>query len=541
MRWGVLILVLMTAAAARGAEQPTTKLTGTIVDLKSGEPLPARLSVRSSTGKWHVVKTASTAGSALEYRKLRGTKSLEVHTTLSAHPFVVELPPGKYTFVAERGKEYHTTTKIVDVGTDPVAIQLGLRRWTDMAALGWFSGDTHVHRTLDELPNVMLAEDLNVALPLTQWVTKSDTPPTKGDKNTDGGGPPKLIRIDDTHVVWPLNTEYEIFTVGPKRHTLGAVFILNHRQPFELGTPPVAPIAQEARRQKAILDLDKHSWPWSLMLVPTMKVDLFELTNNHVWRTDFHFKRFRAGALPEFLDVETDDEGMTERGWVDFGFGTYYALLNCGFRMRPTAGTASGVHPVSLGFGRVYVYAPTKGKLDYGQWIKGLDAGNSFITTGPMLPLRFNKQLPGHTFSVKAGETPSCKITGAAESARPLSKIEIIVNGEVRSRVKPLNRKTAKGGFTSPLDISLELDGSSWVAVRCESELPNGRFRFAHTAPVHFDVAGQPLRPKQAEVRYFVRRMEEELVNNRGVLKPAALAEYQKALEAYREIAKRAR
>jgi hypothetical protein len=88
--------------------------------------------------------------------------------------------------------------------------------------------------------------------------------------------------------------------------------------------------------------------------------------------------------------------------------------------------------------------------------------------------------------------------------------------------------------------VLLDLDGSSWVAVRCESELPNGRFRFAHTAPVHFDVAGQPLRPKQAEVRYFVRRIEEELVNNRGVLKPDALAEYQKALNVYREIAKRA-
>ena len=45
----------------------------------------------------------------------------------------------------------------------------------------------------------------------------------------------------------------------------------------------------------------------------------------------------------------------TERDWTLYGFQTYYALLNCGFHLRPAAGTANGVHPVPLGFSRVYV------------------------------------------------------------------------------------------------------------------------------------------------------------------------------------------
>ena len=49
--------------------------------------------------------------------------------------------------------------------------------WVDMAARGWYSGDTHTHRTLDELPNVMLAEDLNVAFPLVDWVREAFVPP----------------------------------------------------------------------------------------------------------------------------------------------------------------------------------------------------------------------------------------------------------------------------------------------------------------------------------------------------------------------------
>ncbi len=93
------------------------------------------------------------------------------------------------------------------------------------AASGWYSGDTHLHRTVDELRNVLLAEDLNVALPLTSWVTFANKPPASGDKNIQDAQLSSLIEIDKQHVIWPRNTEYEIFTVGDKRHTLGALFV----------------------------------------------------------------------------------------------------------------------------------------------------------------------------------------------------------------------------------------------------------------------------------------------------------------------------
>jgi len=136
-----------------------------------------------------------------------------------------------------------------------------------------------------------------------------------------------------------------------------------------MGVPPVAPVAAEARRQGALLDLDKHSWPWSLMLVPVMNVDLYELANNHIWRTDFYFRNWTLDT--KLLDRNLADAkaGWVEREWIDFGFRTYYTLLNCGFRMRPTAGTASGVHPVPLGFGRVYVQL--ENGFDYNRWMTG--------------------------------------------------------------------------------------------------------------------------------------------------------------------------
>ena len=70
-----------------------------------------------------------------------------------------------------------------------------------MAKRGWFSGDTHVHRTPAELPNVMLAEDLNVAFPLSHWGYDAHTPPPKADTNANVVVSKDLVKIDTSHGV----------------------------------------------------------------------------------------------------------------------------------------------------------------------------------------------------------------------------------------------------------------------------------------------------------------------------------------------------
>ena len=155
---------------------------------------------------------------------------------------------------------------------------------------------------------------MNVALPLTYWVTKAGVPPSSGDKTSLKERAGGLIGVDDQHVIYPINTEYEIFTVDSKQHTLGAVFILNHKEPFSIGAPPVKPIASLAREQNALLDLDKHNWQWSLMLVPVMNIDLYELTNNHIWRTKFGYKGWEPVTSPPFMNIDRDARGWTERG-----------------------------------------------------------------------------------------------------------------------------------------------------------------------------------------------------------------------------------
>ena len=536
----IVIMLTLLIECSMSKAQNVTLLNGQIVDANSGKLLTCRIYICDENGQWYFPRCASPNGSAIVYQKQNwvNKNSIEMHTTLSADPFTIRLPSGKYKITVERGKEYFPQTTSVNIGTEPVKLVIPLKRWIDMAELGWYSGDTHVHRTLEELPNVQLAEDLNVSFPLLYWVTKAFQPPSTGDKSINQKIQPRMIVIDKTHIIYPLNTEYEIFSVNGKNHTLGAFFVLNHKSVLQEGVPPVASIAEKSRQEGGLLELDKHNWPWSMMLVPIMNIDLFELANNHLWRTEFAFSQF-GEAPPEFIEVETDMKGFTERGWIEYGFKNYYVLLNCGFNLRPTAGTASGVHPVPLGFSRVYV--KIESGFDYDMWIQGLNEGRSFVTTGPMLFVTINSFDPGHVFCQSAENTPTYSVVGTAKSIYPLECIEIIINGRVAKMVEAENVEMPSGAYSSRINENINVVTSSWIAIRCFERRTDGRFRFAHTSPFHVKVEGKPLQAGKAEVNFLIRRIQEQIVRNEGVLPEEALNEYHQALEIYQKIAQSAK
>ncbi|MAT69418.1 MAG: hypothetical protein CMJ58_07815 [Planctomycetaceae bacterium] len=514
----------------------TSRLVGYVFDAATGAPLPARVTVHNAQGEWLLANSAG--GTAVHYdcRQARFPDSQEVHATVSADPFEVTLQPGVYTVRVERGKEFIPAVRQVVVGDGPVRLEFRLRRWIDMAERGWYSGDVHVHRGVDELPNVMLAEDLNVAFPLSFWTTDEAPPldPVAGDVRVSA----EPLQVDPAHVIYPMNTEYEVERIGDRERLLGAMIVLNHQAPFSASALPVGPVADLVRAQGGIVDLDKHSWPWSLMLVPVMGADLFELANNHLWQAEFGLPDWTLDAAPEFMDVERDQDGFTEWGWVDFGLKTYYALVNSGFRLRVSAGTASGVHPVPLGFNRVYVRLPEG--FNYDAWVAALDAGRSFVTNGPMLEATFNGRDPGATFHCGGDERPVVRVHALASSVHPLERIEIVVNGRVRREIRPDNVALPSGGYQSEIDVQVSDEKSFWVAVRCFEDNPAGRVRFAHCNPAYVDVAGKPLPPRKEEVAYFIDRMKQQLEVDQHYLSPEQLADFRRALAAYEALAERA-
>jgi DNA-binding PadR family transcriptional regulator len=248
-----------------------------------------------------------------------------------------------------------------------------------------------------------------------------------------------------------------------------------------------------------------------------------------------------------------------ERDWLHYTLGMYYTLLNTGARHPPTAGTANGVHPVPAGFSRVYV--PLPDGFDYDRWLAGLRAGRSFVTTGPMLFARVEGKHPGETFHFDGESELSVAVEVVSE--QPLSFGEIVGNGIPRHLLRPQNEQTPEGAFRSWIEQTVTCSESGWLAVRvwedrserlvdepssgsvsndprrggliklAEPERPEGRFRFAHTAPWYVTIGDEPVRLRREEKRYLVQRMQAEIDRSRHVLPAEALVEYERALDHY--------
>ena len=544
---------LLVALTASRAAESTVPVYGDITDAATGKPVAARLYLRGDTdGKWHFPKSVPPFGNAVRYEKRSGfnTNATEYHTTLSAHQWVAELPPGRYTAVVERGKEYLPLTNQFTVAAKPVEVKLPLKRWVNMAERGWFSGDAHNHRAPAELASAMLAEDVNVALPMLDWTTVDTVPPALSDRNMKGDFGAQPVVVDPTHVWYPRNTEYEIFRSGGKAHTLGAFLILGHKERFDIPVFPLRRVSERAHAEGGLIDLEKHNWPWSVAIVPVLKPDLFELANNHHWRVEFGVRNWAVPA-PAWMKLPGNGSGTdSELAWTHYGFETYYALLNCGFRLKPTAGTANGVHPVPLGFSRVYVHC--EGGFSYEKWMKGLGEGRSFVTTGPMVVAKVNGQLQGQT--LKLGKEPT-KVRVAGEIiAEPLyqsqsvtgwTHMRVLVNGvSVTNKVTGFPPSDDERPSDKPPDGKFEfeipVETSGWIVVHTE-EVCSGRLRFAHTAPWWVEIEGKPLRPRREQADWFVQRTEEEIARNTGVLPAEALAEFHEALAAWKKIQATAR
>lgn len=511
----------------------SAELTGVVTDAATGRPLAARVYLRDDSGRWHLAQSADPAGSAVPYAvKRAATGSVEVHTTLSAHSFRAEVPIGRLTVRVERGLEYRPAEAVVDVPAGGTRVELAVSRWSDLAARGWFSGDVFVHRPLAECANLLLAEDVNVLFPIHYWTTESGVPPSPGNRTKSGGDPaPELLTIDATHVIWPVNSEIELFTVAGRSHLQGAFWVFGHRAPLTAAVPPLSEIAAQIREQGGLVDTEKPNWPWTVALMPILQPRFFRVLNNHHWRTAFGSGSWKPVEAPAWMGCERDAAGdLTEDGWTQFGLRVYYALLNCGFRLIPTAGTGSGVHPVPVGFSRTYVHQPDG--FSYETWKAALEKGRCFVTNGPSLLTTINGQSPGHVFSdFTEGEV---RVRYEAAAAHGVQRIELIHNGDVVASVAGATDEQSG-------ELRATVTRSGWMAVRAWELTPENRLRIAHTAPVWFEVTDFPETPKVQETAWFIQRVEEEMARHRAVLPAEALIDYETALAAYRLLHARSR
>lgn len=450
----------------------------TINDKETGRPLKAKCYLTDSVNEpW------SPSG-AITY-----VKPMERHFIASGE-FQISLPPGKYNLRVERGTEYQPFARTFEIR--PANLQdekIELVRWINMNARGWYSGDLHNHRDLPDMPELLLAEDLNLAPTLTTWVFGFHMMPTR---QPAVGDTQAIRQVDATHAYSIFDTEIE--GLGP---VSGAVGLVGITSPLRIRSDQLSPLnsvyAEMARRQGGYVDAEKISWRDGMALIALGQVDFAGLVYNSFTP---HGVEPGWGVSP--TNKPEYRQPINAPLWA---MELYYKFLNCGFKLPVSAGTASGVKWVPLGYNRVYVQLPRG--FSYRDWFKGLKVGRSFATNGPMLFLSVDGHEPGSSIELPAGGR-RLRIHVETVSNGNLDRLEIIWKGQVVKTVQ------ATGDVQNlKADFEADAPSSGWFAARA-FEKPTETVRFAHTSPVYVH-AGQDDGHVADDARYLLALVEQQI------------------------------
>lgn len=473
--------------SVRGRAEPWGELRVAVIDLDTDQHIAARCYLSDPTRQFW-----SPPG-ALNY-----VKPPERHF-IAPGEFRISLPPRVYTLTVERGPEYRPVTLEIEIHSgERREVKVALARWIDMNARGWYSGDLHNHRDWQEMPQLLLAEDLNLAPTLTEWIF--DGRPASRAPASRAGTPGAVRRVDRTHAYSVFDTEIERLHEGP-----GALDLLALKSPVKfdgyLLGPPDSTFAALAHHQGGYVDAEKITWRDAAALVALGHVDFAGLVYNHFNRHGVELETDAWGMIPK-----EKPEYRTPAGMPLWAMDVYYRLLNCGFRLPVSAGSASGVKASPLGFNRVYVHIV--GEFGYGEWFRALKAGRSFATNGPMLFMTVNGHELGETILVPAAGGPAArrlKVDAKASSARSLDRLEIVWKGRVIRTVSAGETMT----LTLTAEVELDATETGWLTARA-FEKPGEVVRFAHTSPVYVRIGNDDgIVPEDA--KFFLNWIDREM------------------------------
>lgn len=497
----VLALTLETLIAGSAS---ASNLRIDVVD-QAGQPIWARLEVRGKGGKMYQPVGAirdRTAGGRPE------VLPFYLSSFVIQGECQLQVPNGHYRIIGAHGPEYERVEKSITVSGDgETAVTLPLRPWIRMWKLGWWSGDLHVHRSPDDVRDLVLAEDLNFCPDITAWAHR------RGSRSFPsrfwGAGATPVIRVDAHHFVTLNNAEDE-------RGGGAWIFLMLHR-PIEgwdetaRWYPPGLKFAEEARKQRGgnslfpWFDCEKPFW-WEVPVMMALATpDSFEVISNQ-------FTEYGVQATESWGRPRDKHKFPGTQGWLENVLGIYYRYLNLGFHLSTTAGSASGVLPNPLGFNRVYVHF--SGPFSVTKWFTALHEGHSFVTNGPMLFFHVS-----HSGALMKG-------TVEARAREPLDRIEIVANGRI-IRWFPV----PPGTLDYKAEFSFDPAHYSWVAARCFLR-PGVTIRMAHTSPVYL-TGHWDCRP---DAEYFVTWMSDLIHQTQADPKRfASPAEQEQVLKIYRQ------
>lgn len=463
-----LIAVSLLVGIARA---DTGKIEIYVVGKQPDRPMPCRIHLKDATGK---AQRPEGLPFFFDHFVCDGSASLT-------------LAPGTYTYEVERGPEYAPVSgKVTIKENDTAKLKVALDRLANLPAEGWWPGETHVHRSVEQVELLMRAEDLHVAPVITWWNARNQW----AQKRT----PDKLLNQFDG------NRYYHVMA-GEDEREGGALLFFNLSAPLAITGasreyPSPSKFLGEARRQNknVWVDIEKPFW-WDVPLwLASGQVDSIGLANNHMCRSQMSEKE--AWGKPR--DTERLPAPRGNGYWTQ---EIYYHILNTGLRLPPSAGSASGVLPNPVGYNRVYVHVDPD-RFGYDAWWEGLRAGRCFVTNGPLLRVEAAGKRPGHVFTADAGAEVEAEIKAQLTSSDPIRFLEIVQNGQVTRKV-PFEEWKKSGSLGK-----VKFKSSGWFLVRAITDNPK-TFRFASTGPYYVEIGPTKRRISKASVQFFVDWVKE--------------------------------
>ena len=434
----------------------------TVLDDETGQPIPCRVHFRSpagvpyqphghhnhvnsNLGTWHMDIGGDLRLGQISYAYTDGTCQ-------------GWLPRGEVIVDVARGFEYEPLRTAISIAPGQQELTLRLKRWTNMNAQGWFSGDTHVHFLgANGAHREAQAEDLNVVnLLQSQWghlFTNAED--ALGATTTNGG---RTI----------------VYTSQENRqHLLGHLTLLGLKLPV---MPWCTDGPSEAELGGAL-----------------------ETTMAH-WADACHAQGGTV-VIPHLPNPNGEPAALIATGRADaveiiradsYNHQEYYRYLNNGYRLPLVGGTDKMSSDVPVGLYRTYA-AIRDEEWSYEAWCRAVRAGRTFLSAGPMLRLSVEGAQIGDTLTLPSGGG-TLEIVAEAESILPIHTLEIVQNGQVVARTEE-REATRRLGLRATVKVS----GNSWFAARCGGpryyEMMRfldcwGRGMFAHTSPIYVAVAG---------------------------------------------------
>ena len=470
----------------------------------------------------------------------------------------VELAPGRYTVEVGRGPEYLAQARTIDV---PRAAShresFALTRWIDLAKLGWYSGDHHIHAAgcghyerptegvrPDDMMRHVQGEDLDVGCVLSWgpcWYAQKSFFEAKDHTLST---PDNLLRYD---------VEVSGFPSSPSGH----LALLRLKEDDYPGTTRIEewpswnlPIARWAKGQGAVVGYAHTGFGLQTLdnALPSRDVPPFD----------------GVGAMEYLVDVA--------HGAIDFlsavdspapwELNLWYHALNCGYQTRIGGETDFPcLFGERVGVGRSYVRLPD-GVLNFDRWAEGLKEGRSYVSDGKshlvdyrLDDVRVGEQGSGRKLAAPGPVTVSARVAALLEPVasassravrqRPLTAkpywdverarvgesrrvpVEVVVNGRAIARAE-----VEADGALHEVRLAVPIERSSWVALRI--------YPSSHTNPVFVTVADRPIRASKASARWCLAGVDRCWGQKSEGIDPAQLDEarqaYDFARDAYRKI-----